>query len=88
MLSEFDLEEHHFHLLILAGETLDRSEQARRALAEHGMVYLDKANQPKPRPEVLIERDSKDLFRRLLRELNLSEEAPETRPPRLNYGGK
>ena len=84
----YELEDHQFHLLILAGEALDRSEQARLEIQANGMTFDDKAGQPKPRPEVAIELSCKDLFRRLLRELNLSEEIPESRPPRLGYGGK
>jgi len=86
VLEVFELEDHHYHLLILAGETLDTSEAARKAIVKHGMTFEDKAGQPKPRPEVAIEANSKDLFRRLLRELNLSEPIPEQRPPRM--GGR
>jgi len=88
VLNEFELQDHHFHLLILAGEALDRSELARREIAKHGMTFSGKDGSPRLRPEVLVERDSKDLFRRLLRELNLSEESAESRPPRLKYGGE
>lgn len=85
---DYELLDHQYHLLILATEALDRSELARREIQKHGMTYQDRANMPKSRPEVLIERDSKDLFRRLLRELNLSEVVEDSRPARLGYGGK
>jgi hypothetical protein len=88
VLDDYELEDHHIHLLILAAEALDRSNAARKLIDEHGMVYFDKAGQPKPFPAVIIERDAKDLFRRLLRELNLSEGGEENRPPGLKYGGK
>lgn len=88
VIDDYELQDHQFHILLLAAGALDRAEQARQELDTHGMVYTDKAGQPKPRPEVIIERDSKDLFRRLLRELNLSEESTEPRPPSLGYGGK
>ena len=78
----YELEEHHRHLLTLAGESLDRCEQAREALAANGTTYLDRFNQPKARPEVMIERDSRLVFARLLRELSLDDEPEPARIPR------
>jgi len=88
VIDTYELDPHHVHVLTLAAESLDRANEARKRIDEHGMVYQDKAGQPKARPEVIIERDCKDLFRRLLRELNLSEEPAENRPPGLKFGGK
>lgn len=82
VVSDFDLEPHHVRLLILAGESWDRCVQARVALAEHGLTFTDRFEQPRARPEVAIERDSRVAFARLLRELALDVEAPESpRPP-------
>ena len=61
--SEYDLEPHHLRLLTLAAECWDRCQQAREAIAEHGTTYQDRFNQPKARPEVAIERDSRLAFR-------------------------
>jgi hypothetical protein len=80
----FALEPHHVKLLILAAEALDRCEQARIALAEHGTVYVDRYNCPHPRPEVAIERDSRLAYARVLRELDLDAAVtPTSRPPSL-----
>jgi hypothetical protein len=71
----------------LAGESWDRAEAAREALAEHGMTYDDRFGAPHPRPEVQIVRDATIAFSRLIRELDLDTEAPSPptgrRPPSL-----
>ncbi len=72
----FVLEEHHVRLLTLAGEAWDRCEQAREALAEHGLTFDDRFGQPRARPEVAIERDARTGFARLLRELALDVSSP------------
>lgn len=80
----FALEPHHLRLLELAASAWDRCEEAREALAIHGAVYNDKFGQPRARPEVAIERDSRIAFARLLRELGLeSAPADAPRPPAL-----
>ena len=83
---EFDLEHHHRRLLRLACEAWDRGQEAREALAEHGSVYVDRFGQPRARPEVAIERDSRVSFARMLRELALDVEGPteDGRPPRIS----
>ena len=79
----YELEPHHVRLLQLAGEAWDRGEQARRALARAGLLFTDRFGQPRARPELAIERDSRIAFARLLRELGLdvSEPGESTRPP-------
>lgn len=78
VLSDFDLEEHHFKLLISAAESWDRITAAREIIDVQGMTYLDRFKQPKARPEIAIERDNKVIFARLLRELALDGvDAPE-----------
>ena len=54
--------------------------QARILLASEGLVYYDRFNAPKARPEVAIERDSRIAFARLVRELDLDLEAPTEAP--------
>ena len=73
---EYELEDHHLRLLTLSCEAWDRCTQARQALAEHGLTYLDRFDQPKSRPEISVERDSRIAFARLLRELALDFETP------------
>jgi phage terminase small subunit len=86
VMSAFELEAHHEHLLRLACEALDRCEQAREALATHGMTHTDARGVVRARPEIQIERDSKTTFRQLLREPDLDISAPSSadfRPPGL-----
>jgi phage terminase small subunit len=84
--SDFNLESHHEMLLLLAAESWDRHLQAREALQEHGTIFINKHGDVKPRPEVMIERDSRNSFARMLREINLDVDPPETpRPPTLKY---
>jgi P27 family predicted phage terminase small subunit len=78
----WELDEHHIKLLTLAAESWDRAQQAREALAEHGLIFVDRFAQPHARPEVAVERDSKISYARLLRELGLDVTEPgENRPP-------
>jgi len=82
---DYQLDPHHLRLLQLACEAWDRCQQARAALTEHGVVYVDRFGAPRPRPEAAIERDSRLAFARLLRELDLdvSPPTPDHRPPAL-----
>ena len=78
---EFELGEHHVRLLTLACESWDRGKQAREALNGE-LTYTDRYGNPRLRPEVTVERDSKLAFVRILRELALDIEPPtDTRPP-------
>jgi hypothetical protein len=69
----WSIDEHHFRLLVLIGETWDQIQLARKAVEQHGSIYTDRFGCPRSRPEVNILRDNKVIFARLLRELNLSE---------------
>jgi hypothetical protein len=82
---DYALESHHLRILTLAGEAWDRGVEAREAIARHGTVYVDRFDQPRARPEVAIERDSRIAFARLVRELALDVDPPDEdgRPPRL-----
>ena len=82
---EYDLEDHHIRLLTLAAEAWDRTQQAREVLDREGLIYTDRFNAPRARPEVSIERDSRLAFARLLRELDLDVTPPPDalRPPSL-----
>jgi phage terminase small subunit len=84
-LNDYDLEPHHVRLLTLAAESWDRCVEAREAVKKHGLTFENKYGETKIRPEVGVEKDSKIAFARLLRELNLSEELPGSRPPPLKY---
>jgi phage terminase small subunit len=82
---DYALEPHHLRILTLAAESWDRGVEAREAIAKHGAVYIDRFDQPRARPEVAIERDSRISFARLVRELALDLDPPDeaSRPPRL-----
>jgi len=85
VISDYDLEPHHIRLLTLAAEAWDRGQQARRIIAAEGLTFVDRFSQPKTRPEVSIERDSRLAFARLVRELCLDAVEPPdaaARPPR------
>jgi len=92
VVAEFELEPHHLRLLRLACEAWDRGQESREAIAEHGSVFVDRFGQPRARPEIAIERDSRISFARMLRELALDVDGPaeDGRPPRLggNAGRK
>ena len=82
VMSHYELEEHHIRLLTLACEAWERAQEARVMLKKRGMVYIDRFNAPKARPEVAIERDASILFARLVRELELDfETSAGMRPP-------
>jgi phage terminase small subunit len=68
---EYELQEHHVKLLTAASEAWDRLQQAREALQQHGLVYVDARGVPHSRPEVAVERDSRIAFARIVRELRL-----------------
>lgn len=77
IIADFDLESHHFRVLVKTAEAWDRSEQAREQLTG-GLTVLDRAGIPKAHPCVAIERDSRTAFFRGLRELALDGvDAPE-----------
>ena len=85
----FVLESHHLRLLQLLCEAFDRGQEARKLLAQEVLTVVDsKLGIKRPHPCVSIERDSRTAVARLTRELNLSEEPDDSRPPSLRYGGK
>jgi hypothetical protein len=82
-----DQEPHSLRVLTLACEALDRCEDARKPLAQHGTTYIDRFGSPRARPEVAIERDSRIAAMRAFRELSLDADAPgEPRIPRVGGG--
>ena len=85
VLRSFDLPDpHDLARLAAACEARDRCAEARAVLDESGLIYTDRFDQPKPRPEVAIERDSRMAMLRALRELGLdSAELIESRRPPL-----
>lgn len=80
VVSDYDLDSHHVRLLTLAAEAWDRGQQAREVIDRDGMTFSDRFGQPKARPEIAIERDSRIGFARLIRELGLDVEPPPEAP--------
>src|SRR5580765_7344158 len=88
VISAYTLEEHHVRLLTAACILWDRAMEARAALAANGTVYTDRFNAPRPRPELVIERDSLAGFRAMVKQLGLDDgEPPPAGPPRFNAKG-
>lgn len=87
VVQEFVLEQHDLQLLRLACENLDGAEAARQQVAREGRIFLDAKGRPKSHPAVSQHRDCSVIATRILRELRLSDTAPDARPPRLE-GGK
>ena len=90
VLEIFELDGHHIRLLVHAAESWDQAELARSVLEKDGLTFLDRFNQPHPRPEVAIARDSRILFSRLVRELDLDvDAAPDSKraPELARYRG-
>jgi len=89
VVQSWELDQHHVRLLTLAAEAFDRAVEARQVLERKGLTYKDRFGQPKPRPEVAIERDSRIAFARLVRELDLDVDGPpeERRLPPLRRLG-
>jgi len=85
VLSEYDLESHHVKILIQAAECLDRIIEAREEIEREGSYYKDRFGQPRVHPAVDVERNGRIVFARLVRELNLSQEPDDLRPPALRY---
>jgi phage terminase small subunit len=85
-MAEYSLEPHHIRLLTLACEAYDSATEASEVLRHEGKIFIDRFDQPKPRPEVAIQRDSAIGFARMLRELDLDVAGPtdRARPPALN----
>ncbi len=74
------------HLILVAAmEAFDRMKQAQAAIAEHGLVFLDRYEQPRANPAAAAERDSRAAMLSALKQLNLDVEvvphAGPGRPP-------
>lgn len=82
VINDYDLDAHHVKLLTLAAEAWDRCQQSREAIKRYGMIYKDRFGQPRSRPELAVERDSRLAFARMVRELGLDVIEPkEIKPP-------
>lgn len=85
VIADFDLEPHHMEILKQACLCLDDLNLAEAALKEHGRYFKDRYDQWKEHPAAGDAKQLRGLFQRLVRELGLDVNVPESRPPR--YGG-
>lgn len=82
IVKDFELESHHLRVLLTAAEMWDRAASARESIKEHGVMVKDRYGTLRANPACELERSSKVLFLKSLRELGLDVEAVETpRPP-------
>ena len=77
--TNFELEDHHLQILQCACRALDRAAEAAALCNGEGIVTHDRWGQAKVHPAVLVERDNRALFAKLLRELGLDRELPDER---------
>src|SRR6266851_6687279 len=78
----YELDSHHLLLLVKALEAFDVAEKCRKILDKEGLVYLDRFNAPRARPETKILNDSRNAVKNIFRELgfDLSDDN-SSRPP-------
>jgi P27 family predicted phage terminase small subunit len=67
----YDLEPHHIEILTAAAEAWDRKEEARRLIAEEGIVIRDRSGVQMTHPAVQVEDTAAVRMARLLREVGL-----------------
>jgi P27 family predicted phage terminase small subunit len=73
----YALEPHHAKLLQAAAESWDRAQEAREAIAEHGLVVEGRYGQPVANPAAVIEKEARALFARLVAQLDLDSNPEE-----------
>ena len=80
--TDFELESHHLRILLISAEMWDRAAAARESVQEHGVMVMDRYGCLKANPACEIERSSKTLFLKALRELGLDVEEPTAPRPK------
>jgi phage terminase small subunit len=68
-IADYDLDGHHLLLLVKALEAFDLAEKCRKVLDKEGLVYTDRFNAPRARPENKILNDSRNAMKNIFREL-------------------
>jgi hypothetical protein len=76
VVTDYVLEPWHVRLLVEALRSLDRAEQARRQLKTDGLVTATRLGEVKAHPLLLVERDARNTFARLMKQLGLDLEGP------------
>jgi len=71
IVESYDLEPHHVEILTAAAEAWDRKEEARRLIAEEGLVIRNRSSVPMPHPAVQIEDAAAIRMAHLIRQIGL-----------------
>ena len=79
IVGDYHLEGWHIRLLTEALGSLDRAEQARTQLDTDGLTTTTRLGELKSHPLLLVERDARNTFARLMKQLGLDLEAPTER---------
>ena len=79
----FDIEDFHVDILLVACQALDRAEESRQAVAEHGLLIVPTGGGiARLNPAAACERESMNTFLRAEKQLGLdSNEAPQPGRP-------
>jgi len=85
--NQWQLDEHHKRLLVLAGASFDRALQAKSIVDAEGPVIEDRFGQKKNHPAVDVEKQASITFCRILREVGLDLTVAEDSRPGMNPGG-
>ena len=86
VIGQFDLEPHDLQMLAAACEAFDIAARHKRKLDKEGLTFRDKLGNPRPHPSCSEHRAALDAYRKLMRELGLGTEPPDSRPPTLPKG--
>ena len=78
MVEKYAMGSQHLKLLLAACESWDLYSDAMTVLRAQGLTFKNRFGQPCTRPEVAIMRDAKLAFVRIVRELNLPGDTPES----------
>jgi len=81
LLDEHDWTPSEWRLCVLAAETFDRAQTARRTLNREGLTIISPRGEPKPHPCVIIARDSTALYAKLVGQLGLDQQAEDEDEP-------
>lgn len=76
LVRNYTFEPGQLKLLILAGESWDRTIEARELIRKDGICIEDRFGQTKKHPAATIERDSRASFARLIKQLKLDLDPP------------
>jgi phage terminase small subunit len=84
IVSEFEIDmAQDFERLRVACDCLDQIFEAKKTIVKDGRFIKDRFQQVREHPGLKTVRDCQIVFLRAVRELNLSVEVPESRPPGL-----